>query len=145
MSEQKFTEQKMEALGRLAGKMAHDFNNLLNVIEGNADFLKDFLPRNDPHQEEVEEIKKAVRWGTSLTQQLLILGQQQLFQPQRVNLNDLSSEMGGTFKQKINDSITFELIQGKNLNPIQSDPGQMQQVILNLVLNALDAMPKGGN
>ncbi len=136
--------QKMDAIGRLAGGVAHDFNNLLNVIEGNSDFLKDALPPGDPHQEEVEEIKKAVQQGAGLTKQLLAFGKKQVSQPQLVNLNELSSEMSKMFKRLIDASIEFSIIQDKGLKCIQTDPGQMQQVILNLVLNARDAMPKGG-
>ena len=143
--EQMRLSQKMDAVGRLAGGVAHDFNNLLSVIEGNSDFLKAFLPPDDPHQEEVEEIKKAVQQGAELTRQLLAFGKRQVSQPQLVNLNELSSEMSKMFKRLIDASVDFAVIHDKDLNLIQSDPGQIQQVILNLVLNARDAMPKRGN
>jgi two-component system, cell cycle sensor histidine kinase and response regulator CckA len=143
--EQMMLSQKMDAIGRLAGGVAHDFNNLLSVIEGNSDFLKACFPPGDAHFEEVEEIQKAVQQGAELTLQLLAFGKKQVSQPQLVNLNELSSEMIKMFKRLIDASIDFSIVQDKDLNSIQSDPGQIQQVILNLVLNARDAMPKGGN
>jgi two-component system, cell cycle sensor histidine kinase and response regulator CckA len=142
--EQLQLSQKMDAIGRLAGGVAHDFNNLLNVIEGNSDFLGDALPPGDPHQEEVEEIKKAVHQGAQLTHQLLAFGKKQISQPQLVNLNELGSDMCKMFKRLIDASIDFNFVQDKNLKWIQSDPGQIQQIMLNLVLNARDAMPNGG-
>ncbi len=137
--------QKMDAIGRLAGGVAHDFNNLLSVIEGNSDFLKALFSPGDPHLEEVEEIKKAVHQGAELTRQLLAFGKKQVNQPQLVNLNDQSTEMSKMFKRVIDASVDFAIIQEKELNWIHSDPGQIQQLILNLVLNARDAMPNGGN
>jgi signal transduction histidine kinase len=136
--------QKMDAIGRLAGGVAHDFNNLLSVIGGNSDFLKAALSPGDPHLEEVKEIEKAVQRGAELTRQLLAFGKKLVSQPQLVNLNELSSEMSKMFKRLIDASIDFDLVQDRDLKLIQSDPGQIQQVILNLVLNARDAMPKGG-
>jgi len=142
--EQARLSQKMDAIGRLAGGVAHDFNNLLNVIGGNGDFLMHAFSPGDSHLEEVEEIKIAVQRGADLTRQLLAFGKKQISQPQLVNMNELSSEMGRMFKRLIDASIDFELIQDKDLKWIQSDPGQIQQVLLNLVLNGRDAMPRGG-
>ncbi|HEY5038687.1 MAG TPA: PAS domain S-box protein, partial [bacterium] len=136
--------EKMNAIGRLAGGVAHDFNNLLSVIGGNSDFLMGSLPANDPHREELEEIKKAVYRGAELTKQLLVFGKKQVSQPQAVNLNEMSSEMNKMLKRLIDATIDLTIIQDKNLKLIHADPGQIQQVILNLVLNARDAMPKGG-
>ena len=142
--EQMRLSQKMDAIGRLAGGVAHDFNNLLSVIGGNGDFLRASFSPGDPHLEEVEEIKKAVQRGAELTKQLLAFGKKQVFQPQLVNLNELSSEMSKMLKRLIAASITFDIIQDKDLKLIKSDPGQIQQAVLNLVLNARDSMPKGG-
>ena len=142
--EQMRLSQKMDAIGRLAGGVAHDFNNLLNVIEGNADFLGEALVPGDIHLGEVEEIKKAVQQGAQLTRQLLAFGKRQVSQPQLVNLNDLGADMCKMFKRLIDASIDFQFTQAKDLKCIQSDPGQIQQVMLNLVLNARDAMPHGG-
>ncbi len=142
--EQMRLAQKMDAIGRLAGGVAHDFNNLLSVIGGNGEFLLGSLPEKDPHREEVEEIQKAVKRGAELTKQLLVFGQKQVVQPQPVNLNELGGEMGKMLKRLIDATIDLKMIQDKDLRPILADPGQMQQVILNLVLNSRDAMPKGG-
>jgi len=136
--------QKMDAVGRLAGGVAHDFNNLLNVIEGNSDFIKASFSAGDPHLEEVEEIQNAVHRGAELTQQLLAFGKKQVSQPQLVNLNELVSVMAKMFKRLIDASIDFDFIQDVDLKWIQSDLGQIQQVMMNLILNARDAMPKGG-
>jgi two-component system cell cycle sensor histidine kinase/response regulator CckA len=142
--EQMRLAQKMDAIGRLAGGVAHDFNNLLSVIGGNSGFLKAGLLPGNPHLEEVEEIEKAVQRGAELTRQLLAFGKKLVSQPQLINLNELSTEMSKMFKRLIDASIDFEIVQDKSIKLIQSDPGQIQQVILNLVLNARDAMPKGG-
>ena len=99
----------------------------------------------DPHLEEVEEIKKAVHQGAQLTRQLLAFGKRQVSQPQLVNLNELGADMCKMFKRLIDASIEFQFFQAKGLKWIQSDPGQIQQVMLNLVLNARDAMPRGGS
>jgi PAS domain S-box-containing protein len=137
--------QKMDAIGRLAGGVAHDFNNLLSVVGGNADFILSALEQDNPHRDELEEIQKAVRRGAELTKQLLLFGRKQVSKPQAVNLNDLSAEMQKMLKRLIDASIELSIIQGKDLRPIQADSGQIQQVILNLVLNARDAMPNGGH
>ena len=143
--EQMRRSQKMDAIGRLAGGVAHDFNNLLSVIGGNAEFLLGSMAGDNPHREEVEEIQKAVRRGAELTKQLLVFGQKQVVQPQPVNLNELSTEMSKMLKRLIDATVDLSIIQDTGIQPILADPGQMQQVILNLVLNARDAMPKGGN
>jgi len=137
--------EKMNAIGRLAGGVAHDFNNLLSVIGGNAEFLLSSLSPQDTQREEVEEIQKAVKRGAELTKQLLVFGQKQVSQPQPVNLNELSAEMNKMLKRLIDATVDLSIIQDKNLKPVLGDPGQMQQIILNLVLNAKDAMPKGGH
>jgi two-component system, cell cycle sensor histidine kinase and response regulator CckA len=137
--------EKMNAIGRLAGGVAHDFNNLLSVIGGNAEFLLSGLEKDSSQREELEEIQKAVRRGAELTKQLLVFGQKQVSQPQPVNLNELSAEMSKMLKRLIDANVDLAIIQEKDLKPVLADPGQMQQIILNLVLNARDAMPKGGN
>ncbi len=137
--------EKMNAIGRLAGGVAHDFNNLLSVIGGNAEFLLSTLEKDSSQREELEEIQKAVRRGAELTKQLLVFGQKQVSQPQPVNLNELSAEMNKMLKRLIDANVDLAIIQDKDLKPILADPGQIQQIILNLVLNARDAMPQGGN
>lgn len=137
--------QKMEAIGRLAGGVAHDFNNLLSIIGGNANFVLDDPAFEGPHREELEEIKKAVQQGSDLTRQLLLLGQKQISQAQPIQLNDLCREMMKMSKRLVDASIEITLDLEKDLHPIFADLIQIQQVILNLVLNARDAMPRGGN
>ncbi len=142
--EQMRLSQKMEAVGTLAGGVAHDFNNLLSVIGGNGDFIKASLAPGDSRLEEVDEIEKAVRRGAELTKQLLAFGKKQVSQPRLISLNDLSTEMSKMFKRLIDASIDFAVIQDDQLKWMRADPGQIQQIILNLVINARDAMPKGG-
>jgi len=136
--------EKMDAIGRLAGGVAHDFNNLLSVIGGNIEFLLDNLEKDSAQKEELFEIQKAVRQGAELTKQLLVFGQKQVSQPQAVNLNEICGEMHKMFKRLIDASIELSITNNSELKSIYIDPGQIQQVILNLVLNARDAMPKGG-
>ncbi|MGH7740120.1 MAG: PAS domain S-box protein, partial [bacterium] len=143
--EQMRLAQKMDAIGRLAGGVAHDFNNLLSVIGGNTEFLLSDLAPDDTRREEAEEIQKAVRRGAELTKQLLVFGQKQVSKPEPVNLNELSSEMNKMLKRLIDATINLSIIQDRELKPIRADSGQMQQIILNLVLNARDAMPEGGD
>ncbi len=142
--EQLRLSQKMDAIGRLAGGVAHDFNNLLSVIGGNVEFLLDSVPKDSPENEELNEVQKAVRQGAELTKQLLVFGKKQVSQPQALNLNEVSQDMNKMFKRLIDAQIDLSIIQGKDLKPIQADLGQIQQVLLNLVLNARDAMPRGG-
>ena len=136
---------KMNAIGRLAGGVAHDFNNLLSVIGGNAEFLLSSLEKDSSQRDELEEIQKAVKRGAELTKQLLVFGQKQVSKPQPVNLNELSAEMRKMLKHLIDANVDLAILQGGELKSVLADPGQMQQIILNLVLNARDAMPKGGN
>jgi len=136
--------QKMDAIGRLAGGVAHDFNNLLSVIGGNVEFLLGDLEKDGFQNEELLEIQKAVRQGAELTKQLLVFGRKQVSQPQAVNLNEINVEMNKMFKRLIDASIDLSFKEAKDLKPIMADPSQIQQVVLNLVLNARDAMPRGG-
>jgi len=142
--EQNRLSQKMDAIGRLAGGVAHDFNNLLNVIGGNIEFLMHGLGKDGAQREEFQDIRKAVQQGAQLTKQLLVFGRKEVSQSQAVHLNAVSVEMNKMFKRVLNAGIEFSVVQDKDLKSIQADPGQIQQVILNLVLNAQDAMPRGG-
>jgi len=135
--------QKMDAIGRLAGGVAHDFNNLLSVIGANTGFILTD-PEPQTHREELEEIDKAVKRGAELTRQLLLLGQKQVSQAHAIQLNDLCWEMSRMIKRLFDASIELVMDLDPGLKPIYADPAQIQQVILNLVLNAQDAMPKGG-
>ncbi|HEV7839200.1 MAG TPA: response regulator [Gemmatimonadaceae bacterium] len=136
--------QKMEAIGRLAGGVAHDFNNLLTVIMTYTDMLKDGLGPRDPRCEDVDEIKKAALGAASLTRQLLAFSRQQVIQPRVVPLNDIVENSEKMLRRLIGEDV--KLVTSLTNEPItvMIDPGQLEQVILNLVVNARDAMPTGG-
>ena len=136
--------QKMDAIGRLAGGVAHDFNNLLSVIGGNAEFLLSGLAPEDPQREELVEIQKAVKRGAELTRQLLVFGQKQVSQPAPLQLNETVGEMNKMLRRLIDAHIEIVIEPSPGLWMIQADPIQIQQVILNLALNARTPCPKGG-
>lgn len=136
--------QKMEAIGRLAGGVAHDFNNLLTAILGYSDMALDTLDVSGSAYADVEEIKKAGQRASSLTQQLLAFSRKQILQPQVLNLNLLVADMNRMLHRLIGEHIEFVTDFDPDLKPIVFDPGQAQQIVMNLVLNARDAMPEGG-
>jgi two-component system, cell cycle sensor histidine kinase and response regulator CckA len=136
--------QRVEAIGRLAGGVAHDFNNLLMTILGCSELLlRDFDPA-DRRREEVEEIRRAAQRATSLTHQLLAFGRRQVLQPRVLDLNEIVENMNRMLKRMIGEDIQFLTILAAGLWPVKVDPGQIEQVIMNLVVNARDAMPDGG-
>jgi two-component system cell cycle sensor histidine kinase/response regulator CckA len=136
--------QRVEAIGRLAGGVAHDFNNLLMTILGCSELLlRDFDP-GDSRREEVEEIRRAAQRATSLTHQLLAFGRRQVLQPRVLDLNEIVENMNRMLKRMIGEDIQFLTILTPGLWPVKVDPGQIEQVIMNLVVNARDAMPEGG-
>ncbi len=137
--------QKMEAIGTLAGGVAHDFNNLLTAIIGNADIALMDLNKDDPSYEKFEEIIKAGKRAASLTRQLLGFSRKQVIQPEVVNLNMRLRETEKMLRRLIGEDILFHTSLEENLWDIYADPGQMEQVLMNLVVNARDAMPKGGD
>lgn len=138
--------QKMEAVGRLAGGVAHDFNNLLTVIRGYSELLLSRLLPTDPMRKDMEEVKKAADRATGLTRQLLAFSRRQFIAAKVLDLNALVSNMDGMLRRLLGEDI-IELC--AELDPhagaIKADPGQVEQVIMNLVVNARDAMPKGGS
>lgn len=136
--------QKMEAIGRLVCGVAHDFNNLLSAIEGYSDLLLSRLGEDNPLSTEVREIRKACDRAVALTRQLLAFSRMQVFQPKVLDLNDLVADMEKTLACLIGDSIQLVTVPGENLGGVKADPGQVEQVLLNLVVNARDAMPDGG-
>ncbi len=136
--------QKMDAIGRLAGGVAHDFNNLLSVVGGNAEFVQRNLESGIEPTEELQDIMMAVQQGAELTKQLLVFSKKQVSQPEPISPNQICVQMNKMFKRVIDPKIEFKLIQDKEPKYIQADSGQIQQVILNLVINARDAMPNGG-
>ncbi len=136
--------QKMEAIGRLAGGVAHDFNNLLTVIKGHGDLMLDRLQPADPLHVSAKQIDKAADRAASLTRQLLAFSRMQVLQPKVLDLNALISEMSSLLKRLIREDISFTFRAGESLGRVKADPGQIEQVAMNLTVNACDAMPKGG-
>lgn len=135
---------KMEAVGRLAGGVAHDFNNLLTVIRGNSDLLLDRGGSDQGNRKYVEQIQKAADRAVSMTRQLLAFSRMQVLQPRVIDLNATVSEMSKMIPRLIGEHIEFCFAPGVALAPVLADPGQMEQVFLNLAVNARDAMPAGG-
>ena len=136
--------QKMDALGRLAGGVAHDFNNLLTVIKGHGDLLLGRLEPADSLHASGQQIVKAADRAASLTRQLLAFCRMQLLQPRVVDLNALVSEMCSLLRRLVREDIAFTFQAGESLGRVKADPGQIEQVIVNLTVNACDAMPEGG-
>ncbi|MBN1583651.1 MAG: PAS domain S-box protein [Anaerolineae bacterium] len=136
--------QRMEAMGQLAAGIAHDFNNHLTAINGYADFLLMDLDACDPKRADVQEIQKAAERSASLTRQLLAFSRKQVIQPVVMNLNDLVTDTEKMLERLIGENIALIPRLSQELWPIKADPGQIEQVIVNLVVNARDAMPDGG-
>jgi len=136
--------QKMEAVGRLAGGIAHDFNNLLMVISGYSEFLLERLGAEPHLRGPAQEIASAAERASSLTRQLLAFSRKQMLTPRIVNLNDVATENLKMLTRMIGEDIDLVMVPGKSLWPIRADAGQIDQVIVNLAVNARDAMPSGG-
>ncbi len=136
--------QKMEAIGRLAGGIAHDFNNLLTAITGYGDLLIRKLGDDNPLRREATEISKAAQRAAELTGQLLAFSRQQVLQPKVIDLNDVVEEMEMMLRRLIGEHIELITHHGACLGAVKADPGQVHQVLLNLVVNARDAMSSGG-
>jgi two-component system, cell cycle sensor histidine kinase and response regulator CckA len=136
--------QKMEAIGVLAGGVAHDFNNLLNVINGYGELILDALHTEDPVRKDVEQIQEAGQRAAALTAQLLAFGRKQIMQPETIDLNLIITQMSSMLRRLIGEDIEFIVQPLSDLGMIHADPSKIQQVLLNLVVNARDAMPEGG-
>jgi PAS domain S-box-containing protein len=136
--------QKMEAIGRLAGGIAHDFNNLLQVISGYSDMLLRRLAHRSPLRQFVREINDAAEQGAILTRQLMEVSRQQLAQPQRLDLKGLLSKIAPLLQHILGEDIELRTTVDPTLGQISADSSQLEQVILNLAVNARDAMPRGG-
>jgi len=144
LEEQLRQAMKMEAVGLLAGGVAHDFNNLLTVITGYSELLLQKIGKESPMHAEVEEIKRAGERAASLTQQLLAFSRRQIIEPKVVNLDSLVAEMHKMLTRLIGEDIALQATTGKSLGSVRIDPGQFQQILMNVVVNARDAMPDGG-
>jgi PAS domain S-box-containing protein len=144
LEEQLNQAQKMEAIGRLAGGVAHDFNNLLTAINGYSDLVLSALPELSPAREPLEKIQRAGERAASLTRQLLAFSRKQLLERRVLDLNDIVSDLRELIGRLVGEDIQLATVLDDELGLVLADPGQMQQVILNLAANARDAMPSGG-
>jgi PAS domain S-box-containing protein len=137
--------QKMEAVGRLAGGIAHDFNNLLMVISGYSEFLLDRLGPDPTLRGPAQEVANAAGRATSLTRQLVAFSRKQMLAPKVIDLNSVVTENLKMLTRLIGEDIDLVMVPGADLGAVKADPGQIEQVVMNLAVNARDAMPQGGN
>jgi len=144
LTDQLRQSQKMQAVGELAGGVAHDFNNLLMVVKGHAQILLDRIPDPSPLRLSAEQVEKAADRAAALTRQLLAFSRKQVLQPRVLDMNDVVAGMIKMFSRVIGENIEMAFIPGGKLGRVRADPGQIEQVLLNLVVNARDAMPTGG-
>ena len=142
--EQLRQSQRLDAMGRLAAGIAHDFNNILTTIRGFGDILHRELPEDDPHREDADQIRKAAERGVLLTGQLLAFGQRHMPQPQVLDLNQVIHSMEGLIRRLLGADIRVDLRLLSEATPLRIDPGHLDQLLVNLILNAREAMPKGG-
>ncbi|HWN12144.1 MAG TPA: PAS domain S-box protein [Pyrinomonadaceae bacterium] len=144
LEEQLRQSQKLEAIGILAGGIAHDFNNLLTVILGYGDLTLKRLNEEDPLHRNISEANKAAARAAGLTRQLLAFSRKQVLQPRILTLNAVVSELEKMLRRLIGEDIGFRTVLDPELGSVRADPGQIEQIIMNLAVNARDAMPKGG-
>jgi PAS domain S-box-containing protein len=144
LEEQLLQAQKMEAIGQLAGGVAHDFNNLLLVMSSCAEFVLQELPEGDRKREDIGEILAATRRASALTRQLLAFSRRQASQPKQLDLNEVVANVENMLRRLIGENVDFVTSLAPGLGIVRADAGQLEQVILNLTVNARDAMPDGG-
>ncbi|WP_326408097.1 hybrid sensor histidine kinase/response regulator [Sphingomonas sp.] len=135
---------KMQAVGQLAGGVAHDFNNILTAIIGHCDLMLMRHTPGDSDYDDIQQIRANSNRAASLTRQLLAFSRQQTLRPQLLQLPDVVSEVFNLLKRLLGETVTLNVKHGRNLGPVRADPGQLEQVIVNLAVNARDAMPDGG-
>ena len=146
LEEQLLQSQKMEAVGQLAGGVAHDFNNILTAIVGYADLLAaEFTGTNSRHLEDLEEIRKAARRAAALTRQLLAFSRKQVLEPRIIDMNGVVMNLEKMLRSLISENISLQTHLATDLAAARADPNQLEQVIMNLAINARDAMPEGGS
>ena len=136
--------QRMEAVGRLAGGIAHDFNNLLTVIVGQSEVMLEGFGPNDPLREPVQQIDASAQRAAELTKQLLAFSRKQVLQPKVLDLSAIVADLGKMLHRLIGEDVELITRLNSSLGRVKADPGQIEQIILNLAINARDAMPKGG-
>jgi two-component system cell cycle sensor histidine kinase/response regulator CckA len=144
LEEQLYRSQKLEAIGRLSGGVAHDFNNLLGLMIGYSEALQDRIPPDDPYREAVDEIQNAGKRAAALTQQLLAFSRKQVLEPRILNLNTIIQDVEKMLRRLLGEDIEMQLVLAPDTCSVKADRSQIEQVILNLVVNARDAMPDGG-
>jgi two-component system, cell cycle sensor histidine kinase and response regulator CckA len=144
VEEQLRQAQKMDAVGQLAGGVAHDFNNLLTVITSYGQFLLNALPEQDPRRSDAHQITQAAARAASLTRQLLAFSRRQVLQPQVLDLNEVIADMERLLRRVISEDISLVTQFENGIGAVRADRGQIEQVVMNLVVNARDAMPAGG-
>jgi PAS domain S-box-containing protein len=144
LEEQLRQSQKMEAIGRLAGGIAHDFNNLLTVISGYTGMLVETLSENDPRRTDALRVKHAALQAATLTRQLLAFSRKQVLSPVTLNLNQVVSDLSRILPRLLGEDVDLVFVPGERLASVYADRGQVEQVLMNLIVNSRDAMPRGG-
>ena len=144
LQKQLFLSQKMEAIGTLTGGIAHDFNNMLNVILGYTQMVIDETKKNTTQRRYIQQIQKAGQSAAELVQQLLAFSRRQIIDPKIININEVIDNLVKMLHRIIGENIALKLSLSENVLPVMAEPGQMVQVIMNLCVNARDAMPQGG-